>query len=257
MSDNPIGILDSGTGGLSIVEEIKKLLPEESIIYLADKENFPYGELSPKKIQNLAKKNVEWLLRHRAKIIVIACNTITVNAISHLRKKFPNTSFVGVEPAIKPAAEMSKKGVIILSSPKATSSTQVVKLIDKHANRVKVFNFGSLDLVEAIERESKIGVERALAKSLPKEMLKMVDVLVLGCTHFPLAKKQIQEFVGKNVNVIDSGGAVARRVKFVLRQELLLSTQDTPTYSYFSTEKSRLQRGVFFEKVNVFITDYP
>ncbi|MCX6704998.1 MAG: glutamate racemase, partial [Candidatus Woesebacteria bacterium] len=117
MNKNPIGIFDSGIGGLSVVRQIKKVLPNESIIYLADKANFPYGEKTPGQIRKLSEKNVKWLLTQRAKLIIVACNTVTVNAISLLRQRFPLTGFVGMEPAIKPAAKESKKGIIILSSP--------------------------------------------------------------------------------------------------------------------------------------------
>jgi len=197
-----IGIFDSGIGGLSVKKEIEKLLPEEEIFYLADKENFPYGEKAPSQIRKIAEKNTQYLIDRGAEIIVVACNTATVHAIAYLRKRFPYVSFVGVEPAVKPAGLASKKGVIVLSSPKATRSRQLHKLFNKWAKGVKVFNIGSLELVEAVEK--KLGSERIkiiLGKKLPKKILNQSDVLVLGCTHFPLIKNEIAKYVGKKLKL--------------------------------------------------------
>ncbi len=212
-----IGIFDSGIGGLSVKKEIEKLLPEEEIFYLADKENFPYGEKAPSQIRKIAEKNTQYLIDRGAEIIVVACNTATVHAIAYLRKRFPYVSFVGVEPAVKPAGLASKKGVIVLSSPKATRSRQLHKLFNKWAKGVKVFNIGSLELVEAVEK--KLGSERIkiiLGKKLPKKILNQSDVLVLGCTHFPLIKNEIAKYVGKKIKIIDSAEAVAKQVKLKL-----------------------------------------
>jgi glutamate racemase len=212
-----IGIFDSGIGGQSIRKEIEKLLPKEEIFYLADKKNFPYGEKTPSQIRKIAERNSQYLIDKGAKVIIVACNTATVHAISYLRKRFPNVSFVGVEPAVKPAALASKKGIIVLSSPKATRSKQLHKLINEWAKGVKVFNIGSIELVKVIE--DKLGEKKIriiLKKVLPKEILNQSDVLVLGCTHFPLIKKEIKKYIGEKIKIIDSGEAVARQVKIIL-----------------------------------------
>ena len=223
MNRNPIGIFDSGIGGLSVVREIKKLLPNESIIYLADKENFPYGEKTPAQIRKISKKNVDRLLAHKVKLVVIACNTATVHAISYLRQQYPFVSFVGMEPAVKPASIVCKKGIIILSSPKAKVSKQLGSLIKKHAGNIKIFNIASLELVRAVEEKwSQVRIKKILSSILPRKILKQADVIVLGCTHFALIKNQIQKHVGKNIKVIDSGLAVARQVQKLLKEEILL-----------------------------------
>jgi glutamate racemase len=249
MNKNPIGIFDSGIGGLSVVRQIKKVLPNESIICLADKANFPYGEKTPEQIRKLSEKNVKWLLTQKAKLIVVACNTATVNAISLLRQWFPLTGFVGMEPAIKPAVRESKKGIIILSSPRATKNKQLYYLIKKYVKEVKVFNIGSLELVQAVEEQwnsSKIGI--TLKKLIPQKILNQTDILVLGCTHFPLIKSQIQKFVGKDIKVIDSGEAVAKRVKAVLEEKRLLNAITKPNYSFFTTgEREVIRRITFFK----------
>lgn len=224
MNNQPIGIFDSGIGGLSVVREIIRLLPKESIIYLADKTNFPYGSKTEDEIKHIAKKNVDWLLSRGAKMIVVACNTATVNAISYLRKKFPTISFVGIEPAVKPASLLAKKGIIILSSPKATKSKQLISLIKKYAKNIKVFNLGSLDLVKAVEENAENHkIKKILKKALTNKILSQTDVIVLGCTHFPLIKEQIQNYVGKGIILVDSGKAVAQRVKEILNKKNLRS----------------------------------
>ncbi len=212
-----IGIFDSGIGGKSIEAEIKKLLPKVKRIYLADTKNFPYGEKSPNQIKKIAVENTNYLLGKGADLIVVACNTATVHSIKHLREVFPKVQFVGVEPAVKPAALISKKGIIILSSPKATESKGLLTLIRKYAKNVKVFNIGSLELVEAVENGlGNSEINKILQKHLPKKILDESDVLVLGCTHFPLIKGIIQKYVGNRIKVIDSGEAVARRVEALL-----------------------------------------
>lgn len=216
-----IGIFDSGVGGTSIQKEIKKILPNIKIVYLADTKNFPYGSKTPAQIKKIAIANSRYLISKGAKLIVVACNTATVVAIRTLKETFPDTPFVGVEPAVKPAGKISKKGIVILSSPKATKSTQLKYLIDKYVHGVKVVNIGSLELVKAIEEsESEEKIINILKKTLPANILSQADVLVLGCTHFPLAGNIIKKYVGGKITVIDSGKAVARRVKNLLFSEV-------------------------------------
>ena len=233
MYKKPIGIFDSGIGGTSIVREIQKLLPKEFLVYIKDSNNFPYGNKTPEQIRKIAKRNVELLLEQGAKIIVVACNTATVHAISFLRKKFPVIDFVGVEPAVKPAGRISKKGILVLSSPKAAASAQLMELIGEYARGKNVINVGSLELVEAIEKRRDPTM--ALQKALSKEVLKEIDVIVLGCTHFPLIKNEIQEFVGPEIKLVDSGEAVARRTKYLLDHVqyyfYLLRCSDNSLYS--------------------------
>jgi glutamate racemase len=236
VSNGPIGIFDSGIGGLSIVEDIKRLLPNEPIIYLSDKKNFPYGDKIPEKIKEIARRNAKFLIDKKCKLIVVACNTATVNAINYLREEFPYINFVGVEPAVKPAGKLSKKGIIVLSSPRATKSKQLKSLINRYASGTKVFNIGSIDLVHAVEEKwNSRRIENLLDKLLPQKVLKQADELVLGCTHFPLIKDDIQKHAGKKIKVIDSGEAVARRVKSVLEEDNLLNSEKKPTYKYYTS----------------------
>lgn len=252
MNKNPIGIFDSGIGGLSVVEQIKKLLPSESIIYLADKANFPYGEKTPEQIKKLSERNVKWLLTQKSKIIVVACNTATVNAISYLRKRFPLVSFVGMEPAVKPAAKQSRKGIIILSSPKATKSKQLTLLIKRYTKGLKIVNIGSLELVQAVEKQwNAPRIKKVLEDAIPQKVLDQTDTLVLGCTHFPLIRHHIQKFVGQNIKVIDSGEAVAKRIKAVLKEKKLLCIKTKPNYIFFTTGKRERAKGIAFKNLSI------
>lgn len=237
MNNNPIGIFDSGIGGLSILREIQKNLPNESLIYLRDEKNFPYGKKSPKDIRKIAFNNTKLLLSKKSKIIIVACNTATVHAISFLRNKLPQIKFVGMEPAIKPACKIAQKGVVVLSSPQAAKSKQVSYLLNKFAGNLKVINIGSLELVQAVEKKySNREILKICKKILLKKILSKVDILVLGCTHFPLIKRQIQKYVGKEKKVIDSGYAVAGRVKEILKNNNMLSQNNNPFCNFLTTK---------------------
>ena len=251
MNSKPIGIFDSGIGGLSVVREIKKLLPNESIVYLADKKNFPYGESSTKRIKENAEESIRLLLPQNVKLIVIACNTATVNAVTYLRKVFKNIDIVGTEPMINPAAKISKKGIVILSTKKAASSHRIKSLIRIYSNNIKVFNIATRKLSEVIELQSGSDkIYKVLNDTISKKILKETDVAVLGCTHFPLVKDEIQKFVGSDMVIIDSGEAVARRVKFLLEDGGLLSNKVKPIYKYFTTGKKETLMDIEFDELN-------
>lgn len=208
-----IGVFDSGVGGLSVIAEIKKLLPKQKIIFLKDSKNFPYGEKTPAEIRRIARENTAKLIAKKATIIVVACNTATVQAITSLRRRFPKVTFVGMEPAVKPAAKLARKGIIVLASPQALQSQQLERLIKKHASHLPVYQLGSLDLVKAVEENwPQEKLTKLFRKIFSKDILQKSDVVVLGCTHFPLVKNQLQTFLGKKYQIIDSGSAVAKRL---------------------------------------------
>lgn len=219
-----------------MVEEIRKVLPSESLIYIADTHNFPYGDKSPKEIRRIAYDNVLWLLSKKTKIIVVACNTATIHSISLLRKAFSNIQFIGMEPGVKPAGITSKKGIAILSSPKSTKSERLQDLISLHVNGKAVFNIGSLDLVKAVEGnwpEEKIN--RTLTGIFTENTISSIDTVVLGCTHFPLIKHIIQKHVGPNIKVLDSSRPVAERVRFVLNEHELLASNNPSKVIFFTS----------------------
>jgi len=221
----PIGIFDSGIGGTSIWKEIKALLPNENTIYLSDSRNAPYGEKSAQEIIDLSIKNTEFLLQQNCKLIVVACNTATTNAIKTLREKY-TVPFIGIEPAIKPAALQTKTNVIGIL---ATKGTLISELFEKTSstirNQIAIKEKTGTGLVELIESGEINSAEiKQLLTSYLKPMLKEnVDCLVLGCTHYPYLIPQIREIVGDKMQIIDSGEAVARQTKAVLTKYKLLN----------------------------------
>lgn len=236
MKNNPIGILDSGVGGLTVLQAIRKELPRESIIAIADSGNAPYGGRSVDFITDQAEWMVEFLLEKKAKLIVIACNTITVTSLEKLRKKYPAVPIVGVVPVIKTAVEMTRnKRIGVLSTTTTAQSLYQKKLIESFASGCHVFNYGTDALVPLIEAgELASGqVSSVLHTTLAPFIKEKIDILALGCTHFPLVRTQIKSILGNRVQVLDSGGAVARQVKRVSTENNLLS-QKKPEYSLYT-----------------------
>lgn len=226
MLNNPIGIFDSGVGGTSIWKEIHALLPWENTLYLADSKNAPYGHKSTDEIIALSIKNTEKLLEFNSKIIVVACNTATTNAIAILREKF-KVPIIGIEPAIKPAALQTKtKQVGILATKGTLQSSLFSKTSELYAQNITITEVIGEGLVTLIESGALHSPEMtSLLHSYLKPMLDAnIDYLVLGCSHYPYLIPQIQDILPKNVKIIDSGEAVARQTKAVLIEKEILQT---------------------------------
>ncbi len=222
----PIGIFDSGIGGTSIWKEIITLLPNENTIYLSDSKNAPYGQKSKDEIIALSIKNTEFLLERNCKIIVVACNTATTNAIQILREKF-DVSFIGIEPAIKPAALKTTTNIIGILATKGTLRSDLFeKTSSKIDNKIEIVEQVGEGLVELIENGNLESEEMiTLLKQYINPMLKkQIDHLVLGCTHYPYLIPQIKKITGDKVTIIDSGEAVATQLKSVLQKEDLINT---------------------------------
>ncbi|WP_254519245.1 glutamate racemase [Aquimarina sp. Aq78] len=218
MQDQPIGIFDSGVGGTTIWKEIASLLPYENTIFLADSKYAPYGKRSKEEITALSIKNTEKLLDLNCKIIVVACNTATTNAIKTLRSTY-NIPIIGIEPAIKPAAIYTKtKKVGVLATKGTLSSELFVKTSDLYTQNIEVLEVIGTGLVELIEK-GKIDTDEmyTLLHSYITPMLnKNIDHLVLGCTHYPYLIPLLKKMLPNEITIIDSGEAVARQTKAVL-----------------------------------------
>lgn len=237
MSYHPIGIFDSGVGGISIWKEIHKLLPKENTIYVADSKNAPYGPKGKDAIIKLSIKNTELLLKKNCKLIVVACNTATTNAIDYLRTNY-KVPFIGIEPAIKPAALQSQHKTIGILATKGTLSSELFsKTSSLYANGIDVIEQEGEGIVELIENGQ---LESEAMRSILKEHLKPmlnadIDYLVLGCTHYPFLIPQILELLPKHVKIIDSGEAVARQTKVILEKNNLLNTNKLKSNTQFFT----------------------
>jgi len=233
--NNPIGIIDSGVGGLSIASTLIKKLPNESIIYLADSKNCPYGEKSKAEIYNLTKKMVRFLIKKRIKLLVVACNTITVTSIDRLRTEFGQIPIVGIVPVIKTAREKTINGKIGVFSTTATANSFYQKdLINKFAKDSTVLNVGSSNLVSLIEKGDKEAINKLLPEELKIFKENNIDTLVLGCSHFPLIKDRIQKYL-PNVLILDSGDAVVRQVQRILEHNKMLSNSGNASYNFYTT----------------------
>ena len=237
MSNAPIGIFDSGVGGTSIWKEIVQLIPNENTIYLADSKNAPYGSKSKEDILELSIKNTEILLEKGAKIIVVACNTATTNAIAILRESYP-IPFIGIEPAIKPAALRTKSKKIGVLATKGTLTSSLFHNTSKiHAAGIEVFERegqGLVQLVEAGKAQSK-EAQTLLEKYVSPMLEAGIDCLVLGCTHYPYLIPVLKMILPKNVQIIDSGFAVAKQTKAVLESnELLIQHKSAVSHTFFT-----------------------
>ncbi|WP_445736035.1 glutamate racemase [Mariniflexile sp.] len=259
MNKQPIGIFDSGVGGTSIWKEINMLLPHENTIYLADSANAPYGTKGKEAIINLSIKNTEYLINEGCKLIVVACNTATTNAISILREAY-NIPFIGIEPAIKPAAlNTQTKAVGILATQGTLSSELFHKTTDLFASNIKVIERIGEGMVELIESGQLYSEDmKALLKLYLQPMIDAnIDYLVLGCTHYPYLIPLLVELLPKHVKIIDSGEAVARQTRSVLQLNGLLNPQKTtPKNQFFTNGNPEVMAALLENKFEVEYLDF-
>ncbi|HEY3993436.1 MAG TPA: glutamate racemase [Ktedonobacteraceae bacterium] len=221
-ADAPIGVFDSGAGGLTILTDLRAELPHERFIYIGDTANCPYGVRSDEEITALTLECCRFLIKQGVKLIIIACNTASQAALSTLRATLHPLPFIGVVPAVKPAARLTRNGRIgIAATNQAAKAIYLRQLIDEFAGGIEAFAVGCPDLVTLVEQGRFEGpeVEASVKQALQPVLVEDIDVLVLGCTHFPALRSVIERVVGPKVQVIDSGQAIARRTRSVLQAE--------------------------------------
>lgn len=220
MADNaPIGVFDSGVGGLSVLREIRARLPGESLLYLADSGHVPYGEKSPEFIRARCRAIATFLLEQGAKALVLACNTATAAAVAELRERYPNVPLVGMEPAVKPAAQATRSGVVgALATTGTLKSAKFAALLDRFASDVRVITQPCPGLVECVEAgELDTEATRSLLQGFVEPLIEQgCDTLILGCTHYPFLKPLLAELLPATVTLVDTGAAVARHLETVL-----------------------------------------
>jgi glutamate racemase len=236
-----VGIFDSGVGGTSIWKEIKALLPNENTIYLSDSKNAPYGDKSKQEIIDLSIKNTEFLLQQNCKLIIVACNTATTNAIKVLREKY-SIPFIGIEPAIKPASLKTKTNIIGILATKGTLSSELFeKTSSEIRQRISIKERIGKGLVELIEKGeiNSSEMKKLLISHIEPMLQAKVDCLVLGCTHYPYLIPQIREIVGDKVQIIDSGEAVAKQTKTILEKYGLFNNNIERGKHHFYTNKNK------------------
>ncbi len=235
-NNNPIGLFDSGIGGTSIWREIHQLMPNENTIYLADSKNAPYGQKSKEEIIHLSCKNTEFLLNENCKVIVVACNTATTNAIIELRAKY-RVPFIGIEPAIKPAALNSKTHKIGILATKGTLNSELFHEKVEQFQEIKIIEQIGFGLVELIENGKINSTEMTelLKKYINPMIASDIDYLVLGCSHYPYLIQQLKKLLPKNIKIIDSGEAVAIQTKKILIEKIGLRESNQASTQLFYT----------------------
>jgi glutamate racemase len=235
----PIGIFDSGVGGLSVLRAIRAQLPEEDVLYLGDQGHVPYGPRPLEEVQAFSEEITRFLLARGAKLIVVACNAASAAALQHLRQVFPDVSFVGMEPAVKPAAEKTKSGVVgVLATPATFQGALYASVVERFAQGVTVLQDTCPGLVGLIEMGDLSGLEtrQILEKALHPMLARGIDTVVLGCTHYPFVIPLIEQIVGTNVRVIDPAPAVARQTGRLLEAAGLRRPAGNPAnVAYYTT----------------------
>jgi glutamate racemase len=215
----PIGIFDSGVGGLSVLSQVRRMLPEESLLYVADQAHVPYGSLRLRRVRAFAEGIARYLLKQGAKLIVVACNTASAAGLQHLRRLWPEVPFVGMEPAVKPAAEQTRTGVVgVLATPATFQGPLFASVVERFAGGAGLLQATCPGLVSQIEKGElqTAATRRILEQALRPLLAKGMDCLVLGCTHYPFVLPLIRRIVGEAVKVIDPSPAVARQVARLL-----------------------------------------
>ena len=237
IANSPIGVFDSGVGGISVLKHIHALLPHEQLLYVADSKYAPYGNKTPAEIQARCFEIADFLIAKNAKALVVACNTATAAAIDAMRDKY-TLPIIGMEPAVKPAADASKNGIIgVLATTGTLKSAQFAGLLESYGRNVKVITQACVGLVECIERGELNAVNtRSLIQQYCAPLLaEGADTIVLGCTHYPFVRHVIKQVTGPQVTLIDTGAAVASHLKRQLEENGLLSTSNQPADVKFWT----------------------
>ena len=252
-NNQPIGLFDSGIGGTSIWSAIHELMPNENTIYLADSKNAPYGERTKEAIIALSFKNTELLLEMNCKIIVVACNTATTNAIKELRAKY-DVPFIGIEPAIKPAVHHSKTQTIGVLATKGTLSSELFNKTIKLYHDTKIIEQIGHGLVELIENGAidSPEMDRLLKKYLTPMVAANIDYLVLGCSHYPYLISKIKKIIPNNIHIIDSGEAVAKQTQNVLKEKIGLHTSEKSSQLFYTNADPKVLSSILKNKYPVF-----
>jgi len=239
----PIGVFDSGVGGLSVLRAIRNLLPGTPVLYLADQYHVPYGTRTLEVVRQFSKAVTEFLLLQGVKLIVVACNTASVAALKYLREAFPGVPFVGMEPAVKPAAEQTHSNVVGVLATYATFQGEMYNaVVERFAQGVTILQDHCPGLVSEIEKGNLSGIEteKILREALEPMLARGVDTVVMGCTHYPFVIPLIQKITGPAVKVIDPAPAIARQVQRLLDTHgWLPNNDDRATVTFITTGKAK------------------
>lgn len=247
-NQSPIAVFDSGMGGISVLKELYKLMPNENYIYFGDSINAPYGTKSTEEIRNLTVENVEMLIERGAKAVVIACNTATSAAAAFLRQKYTDIPIIGLEPALKPAVLSGKKPtVVVMATPFTLREEKFSLLLSRFENEADVIKLPAPEIVSLVE-SNKTGTDEMVSYLeeifSPYDKSK-IDCVVLGCTHFPFAKKDIIKTLGSHVTLFDGGEGAARQTQRLLSQMGLLNPScENSAISFENSDKTKIDFSI-------------
>ncbi len=256
VADKPIGVMDSGVGGISVLRHIHALLPHEDLTYFADSKHAPYGNKTPDEIKARCFEIADFLIAKNVKALVVACNTATATAIDDMRAKY-TLPIIGMEPAVKPATAMTKNGIVgVLATVGTLKSAQFAALLESYGRNVEVVTQGCVGLVECIER-GELNTEatrQLLKKYLVPLLAEGADTIVLGCTHYPFVRPLLEailreEGVGENVAIIDTGAAVARQLQKKLTEQDWLEIANKAANIRFWTNSSATNTALVIEQL--------
>jgi len=250
MDLGPIGVFDSGVGGLTVLGAIRSQFPQEDLVFIADQAHVPYGTRSIDEVRSFSVGITRYLLGQGAKVIVVACNTASAAALHYLRQVFPEVPFVGMEPAVKPAAESTQSGVVgVLATPATFQGELYTSVVARFANGITLLQDTCPGLVTQIEKGKLEAPEtrRILEEALAPMIAQGVDQIVMGCTHYPFVIPLIQEIVGPQVEVIDPAPAVARQAGRVLETLDLWNREVGAGETRFKTtgDPARMRRQLY------------
>lgn len=248
----PIAVFDSGVGGISVLKELVRLMPNENYIFFGDSRNAPYGGRSLEEVRSLTEENVTHLLKAGAKAIVVACNTATSADVSILRKKYPDIPVVGIEPALKPAVlSCENPNVLVMATPMTIREKKFLGLMERYQDKAKIYPLACPGIVEFVERGELEGEAlETLLRSLFKEYDKIpMDAVVLGCTHYPFIRHTIAKVLGNAVRFFDGGAGVARETRRRLKEYGILSGKETEGRITFENSAMTAEKLVLCQKL--------
>jgi glutamate racemase len=249
-----IGVFDSGVGGLSVLRALRQQMPDQAFVYVADQAHVPYGSRPMEEVRAFSEEITRFLIAQGAALVVVACNTASAAALRPLRIAFPETAFVGMEPAVKPAAKQTRSGVVgVLATPATFQGELYASVVERFAQGVRVLQDTCPGLVNEIEAGRVQGAEtrRILEKALHPMLTRGLDTVVLGCTHYPFVIPLIKEIVGPAVRVIDPAPAVARQTGRLLAERGLADGERRQPDRFWTTGEV----GAFAEQIKVLLGD--
>lgn len=242
-----VGVFDSGVGGLSVLRALRQAMPSIDLVYFADQAHVPYGPRPLEEVRRFAQEITHFLIGEGAQLIVVACNAASAAALLHLRRSFPATPFVGMEPAVKPASESTTSGVVgVLATPATLQGALYASLVERFGHDVRLLPDACPGLVEQIEQGAVNGAaaRRILKNTLHPMLAQGIDTVVLGCTHYPFVIPLIQEIAGPAVRVIDPAPAVARQAQRMLESSGLPQGGAAATRFYTSGAPAALSAAL-------------